>query len=129
MSRILLQFEFPSNTYIYPITIHVVLLKTVHRPPFCWHMMGYYIHSLLLFKKFIFLLSDDTPYVIFTEYIRNFEPVASFPSKKRGLRGGVCRNTPPAPLSSLQLDNYLLDRFEIGDALLFKGFGVYFTNL
>src|SRR3989304_3003716 len=28
----------------------------------------------------------------------------------------------------LQLDNFLLDRFKIGDALLFKGFGVYFTK-
>jgi hypothetical protein len=26
------------------------------------------------------------------------------------------------------LDNLLLDRFKIGDALLFRGFGVYFTK-
>ena len=31
-------------------------------------------------------------------------------------------------LAALLLDNLLLDRFKIGDALLFKGFGVYLTK-
>ena len=40
-----------------------------------------------------------------------------------------CKGRPPhVPLQSLQSDDFLLDRFNIGDALLFKDFGVYFTK-
>ena len=33
-----------------------------------------------------------------------------------------------SPFANLQLDNFLLDKFKTRDALLFKDYGVFFTN-
>jgi hypothetical protein len=50
------------------------------------------------------------------------------PIVRLSLRRSQGRETFLAPCGSLLLDNFLLDRFKIGDALLFKGFGVYLTK-